>query len=235
MHFSFQGIVLERIVYSDSSSIVKFLSKDLGIQSVLVKGLKGKRGNSVRPWLNKMNLVEVEAFRRHEGQLAMLKQLRGIRSVDLDVRRASVALFANEVLCRTVQEGHEDESVFLLVNELLECLATSDHFADLHLVFLMQLTKAFGALPEPPPQTDTFDLLEGVPCTTAPAHGHYVDGRMCELFLKCLNSSLRPNVQLDVSNTERRLLLEKVLEYYRLQLDERLELHSHEVLNTVLN
>lgn len=237
MHFSFHGIVLDQVPYSDNSIIVKFLSRENGLQSVLAKGLKGKRGKSTRPLLNKMNVVEVEAFRRKDGQLAMLKDVRSASAHQgmMDVRRNAVVLFINEVLCRTVKEGHEDPEMFDLVLELMNALRASSHFVDLHLIFLLRLTSTFGAQPElPSTEPDYFDLLEGAPCSVVPGHGHFVEGHMCVLFLKCLQTELKINAQLGINNEERRELLERILEYHRLQFDEKLELRSYAVLREVL-
>jgi len=237
MHFSFRGIVLSQIPYSDSSSIVKFLSRDLGLQSVLVKGLSGKRGKGIRPLLNKMNVVEVEAFRKKEDQLAVLKNLRSApdQAPIMDVRRSAILLFVNEVLCRTVKEGHEEKELFDLVMALLGSLYSSENYADLHLVFMMKLTSIFGAQPELPEiAPNYFDMIEGSACAIIPNHSHYVEGEICRLFFKCLGTDLAKDATLGATNEERRILLEKIIEYYQIQLDEKLELRSHKVLHTVL-
>ena len=237
MQHTFTGIVLDQIPYSDSSVIVKFLSHESGLQSVVVKGLKGKRGRSLRPLLNKMNILEVEAYQGRSGALGILKHARVLTSTTaaLGVRQNSIALFVNEVLCRVVRDGEDDPEQYVLVERLLRALGESDWIADLHLIFLMKFTKTFGALPDLRELTQQyFDLQEGLPCGSRPQHGHFLEGAELTQFKRCLGTDLAINADLGITNNERWSLLEKILEYYQLQLDEKLDLRSHKVLHTVL-
>lgn len=237
MHYKFTGVVLDHIPYSDSSSIIKLLSRDKGLQSVVAKGLKGKKGKSTRPLLRRMNVVEVEAYKGGKQSLGIIKDVRSLATGKRvpDVKRTGILMFVNEVLCRTIKEGHAGPELFDLVVNLLATLEQSEHSSDLHLIFLLKLTKAFGVEPELPlGEVGYFDLIEGSPCGSAPLHGHFIEGRECMLFFRCLGTDLAIDASLQVDNKERRSLLDKILEYYSLQLDEKLELRSHKVLHTVL-
>jgi len=237
MHYKFTGIVLDHIPYSDSSSIVKFLTRSNGLQSVVAKRLNGKRGKSIRPLLRRMNVVEVEAYRGAKQRLGVIKSVRSITISQgvPNAKKTGILMFVNEVLCRTIKEGHTGTDLFDLMIDLLATLEQSDHCSDLHLIFLMKLTKTFGVEPEiPAREVEYFDLIEGAPCMSAPLHGHFIEGRECRLFFKCLGMDLAIDAHLQIDNNERRSLLDKIIEYYSVQLDEKLELRSHKVLHTVL-
>lgn len=204
---------------------------------MVAKGLNGKRGKSTRPLLRRMNVVEVEAYRGAKQSLGFIKSVRSIAiSQGLpDAKKTGILMFVNEVLCRTIKDGQTGTDLFDLMIDLLTTLEQSDHCSDLHLIFLMKLTRAFGVEPEMPAmKVEYFDLIEGCPCVSAPLHGHFIEGRECMLFFKCLGTDLAIDAHLQIDNHERRSLLEKILEYYSVQLDEKLELRSHKVLHTVL-
>ena len=151
------------------------------------------------------------------------------------MNKASIVMFLNEILLKTIREYQSDQAMFEFITFWLNDLNDQEKLnPDFHLIFLIELTKHLGLYPQGEHSNTNryFDLYESCYCDSEPVHGHFITPPLAELFGKLMMSS--PNDQVTKTKKDRQLLLDYLLDYYRLHLDNFEEVKSREILEVVL-
>ena len=134
------GIVIGSIPYSDSSKIVKIITREWGVVPVFVRMGKGKRaGNSKALW-HPFAAVELTDLKRKNAEsLATFKEAERCLPANTtlkDPKRTAVAFFLSEVLEKSIHEGAPLAEVFDVVYNAIILLENSESVANLHFYVL---------------------------------------------------------------------------------------------------
>lgn len=147
-----RGIVLSHIKYKDTSIIVRIFTRDLGLKAYLVNGVrslgKGSKIALYQP-LTQLDLVVYDKENTGLQRISEAKINAPQRLIPFDMPRTSLALFATEVISRSILEGYQNEELFDFLGESISKLddpATS--LAHFPLVFLLENAKHLGFAPE---------------------------------------------------------------------------------------
>jgi len=165
MRQSLTGIYLNHFSYSDSSVILKLFTKEYGVRSFVLKGVKKKRGGSAV--LQPFHFLEVTSNFNPGKELNYgnsVKLFRPSTSITIDIRKSAVAIFLTEVLYKSIREEEANASLYNFLDGAIEQFDQEDFQTDFHLCFLMELTKHFGFCPSLPdlPSKKYFNVREGV-------------------------------------------------------------------------
>jgi DNA repair protein RecO (recombination protein O) len=142
-------VVLHRYAYSDSSWVVKALSPDAGILSLLVKGGKSKN-SAFRTSLDPLSLSEVVLRYRQQQELhipreaALQNRFPRLRERLEDLALAQVMA---EILLRLGSAGGHAAEEFHLLRRTLERLEESPGTCDTLANFLSELCSILGYSP----------------------------------------------------------------------------------------
>lgn len=176
---SAEGFVLREIRYGDTGSIVKIYTRNKGLRSFIVKGLRpsgGARGRSKGRSSGKAGLfpllkIEFTYMERRESQtLYNLQNFRPsgpFRTLYGDVRKVCMLTFVAELLSKCLPEGQGDEALYDYIGYFLTRLdAAENQYGHYHVWFLLMLSRYLGCcpqVPEVPPEASRlfFDLQEG--------------------------------------------------------------------------
>lgn len=233
------GIVFQCIDYSDTSVIARIYTKDFGLRSYMVRGAKGKRSGGKRAMLQPLSLVEITARHREDGKMSTLKELRlehPFSAIPFDMVKRTIALFIAEVLCKTIRETGQQSDLFDFLWNAIQLLDVTDDSRNFHLGFMMNLTRHLGFYPETAPERAAyFDLRAGEFATITPPHPEYVEGEELKAFQAILGTKFAAISTVRMENRTRRVLLQHLLDYYRLHLEGMPEVNAHRILETVLN
>lgn len=182
---SAEGFVLREIRYGDTASIVKIYTRDKGLRSFIVKGLRPSGGRSGRSSRNRQAkvglfpLLELEFTyeeRRESQTLYALRQFRPLgRAQELyaDVSKVCMLTFIAEVLGKCLAEGQADEGLYDFIAAFVQRLdAAEKPYGHYHIWFLLMLSRYLGCYPQVADVLyDTpglvFDLQEGRFCRPA--------------------------------------------------------------------
>lgn len=235
-----RGIVFRSIKYGETSLIVDIFTEERGLRSYLINGVRSKRGKVRASLLQLMSLVDMVAYDKHERGLNRVKEIRPAevyRSLPFDVRKSAVGLFMVEMARKSIREPEHNPRLF-------EFLYRSFHFLDdttgpignLHLHFLLELSFHLGFVPNGnwAAATPFFDLQEGVFVAEAPTHGNHVGSDESRMVDRLLNSTYANCSQVEMTSAQRRLLLRKLIDFFRFHVENLSEIHAHEVLQEVL-
>ncbi len=146
------GIVLSHIKYQESSIIVRIFTRDLGLKAYLVNGVRSLSKGSKIALYQPLTLLDLVVYDKENSGLQRISEAKintPQRLIPFDMARTSLALFATEVISRSILEGYQNEELFdflsLSISTLDDPKTSMAHFP---LVFLLENAKHLGFAPE---------------------------------------------------------------------------------------
>ena len=240
MLLSTPALVLHTTEYSETSVIAKVFTRQLGVRSYILKGVRKGGGRTKRNLLQPLSYLDMVVYVNPKTTLNYVKELTPhtptFTHSDTQAINNAVVFFMTELLYKTLREEEPDQQLFdYIVNALDELKGShTSTYVHMPLFFLLRMTRYLGLWPrdnysllEP-----LFDLQEG--CFKA-AGATTIDpgsSRLLHDYLQCLEQgSESPRASLD----QRTDLMNRLIEYLQLHLDGFKNFNSHEILHTILN
>jgi len=236
-----RGIVFHVTPFSETSVVARIYTEQFGVQSYLINGVRNKKAKIKSGLLQPLSLLDMVVYHKERGGLQRIKEMRPhlqFTSIPFDVLKSSMVLFMNEVLYKSVKEEEANQALFDFIFHTIRMLdletATN---TDFHLRFLVQLTKYLGFFPDGnySSSTSVFDLQEGSFLPAEPAHPYFIAPPLSLHFDKLVNPERGELIHeaSAISTSQKRELIEKLLQYYALHLTGFGGIHSNKVLEEV--
>ena len=153
--------------------------------------------------------------------------------INSHMTKISLTFFLSELLTRLLHESDHNEMLFDYLKNSVETLeATVKGIANFHLAFMLGLTRYMGVRPnmEGASRNGYFDLMNGEFTRHVPLHTHYLN-REQSAYLLLLQQMNYGNMHLfRLSRTQRNMIVDYLLDYYRLHTYEFPPLKSLDVL-----
>jgi DNA repair protein RecO (recombination protein O) len=152
--------------------------------------------------------------------------------------RSSLTIFLNEVIYKSIRQQGKDE---LLFEFLFYSIALLDRLekglANFHLYFLLRLTRFLGFFPDKSSFKETafFDLKTAEFVPKLPPHAFVIEPLQSKFWQQLLESSYENLEQLSIGPADRKVLLDHLLDYYRLHVDNFGEIKSQAVLSELFS
>jgi DNA repair protein RecO (recombination protein O) len=233
-----RGIVFKATNYSESSVIVQVFTEKLGMQSYMVNGARKPRAKISQNILQPMHLLEMVVYHKPSVDIQRISELRQVpvfSSIPYDVAKRSIAMFLNEVLYRSIRQHPADEALFDYIFHSIELLDRMESgVVNFHLYFLLKLSKFLGFYPNNS-SGEFFDLKSGSYTNSRPVHYLILEPPYSTYWALLLKSRFENLDTIHLSSGERRVILEKILDYYRLHIEGFGEIKSHRILEEVLS
>lgn len=235
-----RGIFLHYINYSDSSVIAKIYTEKFGQQSYIISGIRSKKSSTRINVFQPLFLLDLEVYHKDGRGIQRLKNARlsvPFSQLPFDVRKSSQAIFLCELLmkCLKEEEGNPELFEFLFHAACLLDLAEEGD-SNFLVSFLFRLTRYLGVEPQLPPQTPFryFDLVSASFKQNEPVHHQFMDYETTQKFTELFNCDFSELEKLNFQNRQRQVLLDHLINYYRIHLDLGADLKSLSVLKEVL-
>ena len=242
-----RGIALQTVKFSETSIIARIYTELFGLQSYLIKGIR-KQHPHIKPGLfQPLTILDLTVYHKEKGNLQSLKEVSNhhpYHSLPFDIKKSSVALFINELICKSIREEEPDRALFdFLLNACIELDSTQAGVASFPVLFSLGLTRYLGFYPQADDSAgkEIFNLKEGVFQENLPGHKYYLRPPVSILFKELIQtgeghlpysfSGLNLGQEILKARSE---LLEQILLYYKLHLPDFREVHSHQVLHAIL-
>ncbi len=234
-----RGIVLKTTNYSESSVVVQVFTEKFGLQAYIVNGARKPRAKISNTILQPLHLLDMVVYHREQSALQRIREVRQqpcFQTIPYDDIKRAVVLFLNEVLYRSLRQPSADEPLFNYLFNAISWLDTSERTPpDFHLFFLLKLSRYLGFFPAPPrPGQRFFDLKDGTFCHAAPAHALVLQHPHTDQWANLLGCSFDDLPTIRIPLSDRRFLLGKIIDFYRLHIDHLGEIKSIDVLADVL-
>lgn len=231
-----EGIVLGTASYNDRYGIAQVFTRDFGRVSYLLPRTHGRKSNLKTSLFFPLSVLNLEVEHRPSRDIHRLKEAERqfpLYELCTNMTKVSLAFFLSEFLLRILRESDHNELTFDFVRNSVETLEAAEKgLANFHLAFMFGLTRFLGIYPnvEWPGKNGYFDLLHGAFVHTVPGHKHYLSKEQ-SAFLVLLQRMNYSNMHLfRLSRSNRNIIVDYLLEYYRLHICDFAALKSIDIL-----
>ena len=219
--------------------IAKIFTEQHGLCSFLIQGARKKTSPAKANLLQPLSLVEIVAYHKETSGLQKVREMKNeypLQSIQNDISKTTIALFLSEMLSRSINEETPNKPLFEFLYKAIIFLDTTGNPVNFHLLFLVKLSKFLGFYPQGIYSDDAlyFNLPDGVFVNEKPQHPHFIPPELSKTFRQFLVTDFNEMQNINLSGHTRKVLLESIIDYYRLHLTGVKEIKSHQVLETVL-
>ncbi len=236
-----RGIVLRNVRYGDTSLIADIYTRELGLQSFILQGVRKARASLPAGLFQVMTLLDLVVYHKEGASLRRVREavpLRVYRNLPADMRHNAVGIFLVEVVRNVLPHSEANPELYDFLEEAFVSLdERSDDLPVYLLRVLLALAEPLGFSPASGygEETPYFDLLDGVFCARPPAHPQYLLPETAR-FLDPLRGTLGDSsVPQGLGPSQRRTLLDGLMTYYRLHQEHFREPRSRAILQQVLS
>ena len=102
-----KGIALHYYKYSESSVIAKIFTKEFGLQSFIINGVRQKKAKSKLGLLRPLTFLDLEIYKKSKTGIKRIKEIsisKVLERIPFDINRGLLAVFIAEVLLKTLAE-----------------------------------------------------------------------------------------------------------------------------------
>ncbi|AKQ44468.1 hypothetical protein TH63_00560 [Rufibacter radiotolerans] len=229
-----RGIVLNFIKFRESSIIVRIYTEELGLQSYIVNSVRKKGSASRIALFQPFTLLDMVVYPGKGGltRISEYKCSHQFSTIPYDIRKSSITLFLSEIVARTVKEEEENRPLFEFLHHAIQAFDQMETgFENFHLAFLVHLAGylGFGI-------SSAEDVISQVAFETggsAMLGNSLMQLQRLEPYLQEL---LRESEGARLPNGRvRRELLQLLVRYFQLHVDNLGEIKSLPVLTEVLS
>lgn len=245
-----QGLVLHTTKYAETSIIAKVFTRELGLRSYMVKGVRSAAGRHKQNLLQPLSHLDMTVYENPKKELQYIKEMQPsahYHAIGDNSVKTALLFFMDEVLYKSLKEEEPNKPLFDYV--VAELNALNDDTATLAtqpIEFLLHTARHLGIEPmdnyshnEP-----LFNLKEGrfqappsAYATATNPNMHYcLDAPSSSNLHYFMAANHCSTVQVSHHPTaaQRNTTLSNLLEYYQVHLSEFRNFKSHEVLHAVL-
>ncbi len=234
------GIVIHSLKYGETSIIARIFTRELGMQSYMVRGVRKARSKNRHMLFQPLTLVSMVTYYKEKEGLQHIKEIQlkeAYQSIPSDIQKTSLAIFLAEIFSHALKNQESNIPLFDFLHDALCYLdQTSGRVADFHLVVMLQMSRFLGFQPRNNHSRHNpfFNLREGLYQPVMEDAANCLDKKLSKAFHSISLAELRRLDSLRLTNPLRKALLEKTIDYYRHHVAGMPEVKSRAVLEMVL-
>ncbi|TNE79294.1 MAG: DNA repair protein RecO [Bacteroidetes bacterium] len=239
MNITGRGIVIQCTRYSETSVIARIFTREMGMQSFMVPGVRSNKGAIRSSHLQPLNLLELVMQIRQSASLQRIRELRCtpvLSSIHYDPKKSGIAMFMLEILNRAIREEERNEKLFDFLWTSIQILDLKEQgIAPFPIHFLVQLSRYLGFYPaaETYQEGYCFDMEEGGFFLQVSATEE--DKLIAQSLFKLLNKDFDQLEEVKLGHAMRQQVLNLLLNYYRIHLHNFKEFNSPAILKEILS
>lgn len=225
-----RAIVIKTVKYGETSIVASMLTAVFGLQTYLINGVrKSKKSGEKSILFQPGAILDLVAYHQDQKNLQRIKEAHWAyihEHILSDVIKNSIASFMMELLQKTIRQPETNVDLFEFCEDCLICLDKSDRraTANFPLFFALQLPQFFGfklSLPDAQTEVICLDLKEGLFVSELPEHPAVLTGEAAIITAELLKVSHPGDLdQFDLNQTQRRILIQRYMQYYALHIPE---------------
>lgn len=220
--------MLHTTEYAETSVIVKLFTRELGLRSYILKGVRKCGSRTKQNLLQPLSHLDLVVYDNPKSSINYIKEIaphsKGAENFDAAV--CALRFFMTELLYKSLREAEPMTELFDYV------VAVDSHSSHLPITFTLTVAHHLGIAP-----LDNYSLRE--PYFDLP-NGRFVSSegvmdRDSSQLLHCYLESLQEKTSLPLTTlAQRTALLNSLLDYYRVHISDFNSFNSHEILHTIL-
>lgn len=225
-----QAIALNYIRYGDTSIIARLYTEDFGVQSYIINGIRSSKSKGSKiAFFQPLTLLELVVYHKNKQsslhRISEVKCYHPFKSIPFVVEKSSIALFITEILTKSLREEESNPALYHFIEEAIRYLEQAETgYGAFHIQFLAKFAFFLGIGPE-----NSLDFREQL-----------IETRYSDIpsdpQLQALNAlySQPFGWKVDLPKGARLSLLEQLIFFYKVHLDNLGEIKSLEVLRETL-
>ena len=223
-----RGIVINYIRYRETSIIVKIYTEKFGIQTFIENGVRSSKSKNKIALFQPLTLLDLVVYHDKKKEIHRISEIKcnsPFRTLPYDILKSSVAMFLVEILSKTLKEHTENEILFDFLHHSLVILdELEEHFENFHLIFLLKYAFFLGFAPNTAKEI------------AKQLHENHIGILYDADYQRVMDKLLAVNYHdlLLVNRQVRNHLLEIILLFYRLHVEDFGEMKSLQVLREVM-
>jgi DNA repair protein RecO (recombination protein O) len=231
-----QGIVIRTTRYGENSVIAELLTAEEGSLTVIAGGLRSKRGRAHAALLKTGTPVSVILYFKPGANMHRLKEAHAgyrLQSIPFSIVKSSVLLFLIDVGRSAFQAYSENERSYqFLMDHISELDQRSEQLGRVPIEFMMNLSQhlGFGPAFDQDENPGYFDLRQGIFTPTLPAHHNVLSEQDAQDFWLLGRHLRHASTAPDIGRHTRQRLLDALILFFRLHIEQFKVPKSHEVL-----
>jgi DNA repair protein RecO (recombination protein O) len=232
-----RGIVFNSSEYGETSLVVQIYTELFGIQSYIINGVRKKHAKHHSNVFQRLTPVDLVVYHKERPGLQRISDIRPnppLATIPFNVLKSSVVFFIDEILYKSIREEESNPPLFDFIFESIQWLDHSQHAPkNFHLIFMILLSRFLGFSPTrnySAGQT-IFNLKDGHFQHSFPIHPHFIPPEHSFVFNKLLSANY--SSEIEITNEERRLMINYLIEFYALHIEGFGAVKSHKVLEQV--
>ena len=239
MLYKTRAIVLYHVNYSDTYTIVHVLTEAFGPVSYLTAKAKGKTTRVPKSLFHPLSIVELEVEHQNLREIQRLKEARAyipLLSILNNPVKSTIGIFLAELIGKVATDAQADQRLFDFILESIRILEVIEKdYANFHLVFMIGLSRFLGFYPDNSGYRPGmyFDMRSGVFTHYKPAHPHFLNPDESRVFFNLLRMNYENMALFTFSRHQRKEIILRILEYFRIHLNRLPEIKSLEILHEV--
>jgi DNA repair protein RecO (recombination protein O) len=236
-----KGIVLKTTDYADNSVIAKIYTSKFGLQSYLINGVKKPKAKIRMNMLQPLHILDLVVYHKPQGNIQRISDAKSdpvLQSIPYHIIKSAMVMFLNEMIYKSLKQQHEDEIMFTFIEKSIELLDKSEsNFVNFHLIFLIKLTRFLGFYPELELEKNYpfFDLKDGVFVPHQPPHIYFIEEEYIHAWRNLCSQSIDNFYDLKIDAKTRKYLLSKIIDFYKLHIEDFGTIKSNMILEEVLS
>ena len=236
---STSAIVLSKIRYKDNDLIVKLFTREYGAISFIVKSAaKSKKSKIKFAYFQELTIVNIQFNFNPNRNLQYIKDLEikhHYSSSHTDLVKTSVIIFLSEMLSNIITHQKKEVELYDYIEESLIWYDTNHLNSYFHLIFLLELTKYLGFYPDiSDNHLQYFNLEEGIYESSKTSKYSIKDVNL-NLFNNILGIKFDSNHLLALNSEEKMEVLNIIITYYKLHINNFKGLKSLDIIRNTYN
>ncbi len=229
MKYKSKGIALTYIKYGDTSIISKIFTQELGLQSFIIKGARGKSSKKRVVFFEPLTLINITATYNSKKSLQFLSEVTAIDSINFttqNMNKKFIAFFLAEVSAKVLHEGEKNESLFNFIwNRTKDLQLNNKTEPNFVLKYMLDLSSYLGFYPSREGfDLPYFSLTEG--CFVA----KNIVGETLSKKKSTTIKSLMNNNECFITQSEKTSLVQDLFLYYSIHNHNLKSVKSHLVI-----
>ncbi|GAB6009296.1 DNA repair protein RecO [Dysgonomonas reticulitermitis] len=236
MLYKTRGLVLNTINYNDKYILAQVFTESFGRVTYMVSKTKGKSSKAPRSLFSPLAILDMEVEHQVSRDIQRIREARidtHLYSISGDLAKTSMAFFLSEFLTRVLRDT-SDKLIFEFLCQSVQILDMTDKsIANYHLVFMLKLSHFLGFYPNLEEYKDNglFDMINGEFVSFQPLHRHFLNRQESKVLSLLARVSYENMHHFVFTRQDRIIIINRIIEYYRLHLYDFPALKSLDVLH----
>ena len=232
-----EAIILSYINYSESSIILRIYTKDYGLKSFIIKGIRTKRKSIITlGQLQPLTIIELTFNEKKSAKLSYinsLKLLYPFKSINSNIIKINISLFISEFLTNVLISDLSNKNLFDFLTNSLKWYDNSENYMNFHILLMIHFLKFLGINPvNTKDKFIYFDIENGIFSNNLISN-NYVSGEVVSDLNSILGTNFDASNQLTLSSMQRTKFLDNILLYYKLHIESFGSVKSLDVLRKI--